>query len=764
MAIGDSVIRKDAYEKVTGKSLYAADIKIHGMLYGGVVRSPYSASKIIKIDKNKALKIPGVVCVLTYEDIPGKNVVPLIKMDLPVLADKEARFAGEAVALVAATTIDALEQGIMNVEVSYKEIEPVIVPEEALKPKSRIVNPHFENNIISEYRIIKGKEIEDAFSECDYIVEDRYETPHQEHSYLEPQGMVAIPHPDGTMEVQGSMQCPFYVLDAVASVLSLPRAKVRIIQACVGGAFGGKEDVPSIVAAHTALLAYHTQKPMQIIYSRQEDMESTSKRHPGIIKYKSGIKKDGTLHAVKVEYILNGGAYATLSPVVMWRGNVHSVGPYRCPNVYVHTRAVCTNTVPNGAFRGFGTPQVIFAIESQMDRLAFKAGLSPLEIRLKNGLKIGDETATGHKLTESVGFIDTLKAASLEMDYEKKFEGYKSQNGRIRKGIGIGALIYGVGLGAGGKHLEKAGAFIQIHKDGSVQVAVGHTEMGQGFLTVVAQITAEALGVDYDRVHILPIDTSRVPDSGPTVASRATFISGKAILDAAAAMKERIFTQAAKLLNTKPENIEAKNGEIYLKSDNTQKISYDKVISECFANKIHLAASGWSEMSNTSYNMENGQGDAYFCYTFATNIAEVSVDMETGEVEVLKIASAYDLKPVNYQLTEGQIEGGVTQGLGYALMEGHLLKNGVIQNKDFSTYLIPTSKDVPKIKPIIIPNEYSMGPFGIKGFGETPLMAVAPAIVNAIYNATGKRITILPVTPEKILGHFTISNFQFLPR
>lgn len=743
-SVGTSVPRKDAYEKATGKAKFAADYNFMNQLYGKAITSPHAYAKIQKIDTLAALSVPGIRAVLTHKDIPGVNIVPLVFPDMPFLAENNVKFYGEAIALIAAETFEAADEASKKIKIEYAPLKPILTIKESIK----------QNKVIKEFKIVKG-DINKGLKEADFILENEYHTPYQEHAYLETNGMVAELTDNGTMTVFGSMQCPFYVHDAVSQILGFPQNKIQIIQAATGGGFGGKEDAPSLYAGWASILAYHTKRPVKFILSREEDLIFSSKRHPGYIKYKTGFKKDGTLTAIEVEYYLNGGAYATLSPIVMWRGLIHSAGPYKCENVKVKAAAMKTNLVPCGAFRGFGTPQVLFAHETQMDIIAHKLNIDPADIRKKNILRKGDATSTGQVLTESVGMESSLEAALKDVDWQNKKETFakeNEENSSIKKGIGISTVFYGVGLGAGGKHLARAGTFVQVFKDGSVVVSVGTTEMGQGMITVLSQIAAEAFGIDYNNIKLSKVDTTRVPDSGPTVASRATFMSGNSILDACNKIKERMASVAEELLKTVHQKLIWKNGFIYSENNPENKILFSGLVKECWARRIHLTQQGWYTPPETSFDEETGLGDVYFTYSYAANIAEVEVNAKTFEVTVKKLTAAHDMgRAINPVLTEGQIQGGALQGIGYALTEEILYKNGIMLNPNFSTYIIPTIFDAPIINPIIIEEHYSHGPFGAKGFGELPLMGVAPAVANAVFNATGIRMREIPITPERLM-------------
>ena len=718
MSVGQRLRRPDAPDKVKGTALYVDDLAFAGALVGGVLRSPHAHARIAHLDVAQARAIPGVRAVLGAADIPGQNLIPMIQSDWPVLAGEFVRHVGEPVALVAAEDARALRQALDAIVVDYEPRAATLDMEEALRA----------GEVLAQWKIRRG-EASAAFSRSDLVVvEGTYHTPYQEHAYIEPNGMIALPDGTGGVTVYGSLQCPFYVQKAVASALGFELNRVRIVQTVTGGGFGGKEDAPSSPGAHAALLAMATGRPVRLVFAREEDMAVMSKRHPGRVRMKLGATREGHFVAAEVDYLLDGGAYATLSPVVLFRGTVHACGPYRVPNVRVDARVVRTHKVPCGAFRGFGEPQIVFAAESQVDLMAEVLGMDPLELRRRNALQVGDETITGHKLDSSVGFRDVLDRVAEAADWEKKRAAFAEDGGVVRRGLGLACSYYGVGLGAMGKHMNPAGTSLVVAADGSVMVAVGTTEIGQGMVAVLSQITAEALGCPPSLVRVLEADTSRVPDSGPTVASRTTVMSGNAIKDAAG----KIRAEMAK--------VKAAEG-----------LPWKDAVALCVKHQIGLAAHGWAVPPETTFDLVTGQGEPYICYSFSANVVEAEVDTETGETRVLRVVSGHDCgKVVNPTTGEGQIEGGVMQGLGYALTEEHHLKDGHIVNDQFSTYIIPTPMDTPEIQSLIVEHEYAWGPYGAKGLGETPIIAVAPAVTAAIAHATGVRLHEIPATPERV--------------
>jgi CO/xanthine dehydrogenase Mo-binding subunit len=700
---------------------------------------------VLALETAAARAMPGVAAVLTARDIPGRNVIPIVFDDQPCLADGVVRYVGEALALVAAATRDQARAAAAAVQVTYADLPALTDMRAARAPGAPAI--YKENNIFKELHIKRG-DAAAARARCAAVVTHTYRTPPQEHAYLETQGMLAVPQPGGVIQIFGSMQCPFYVREGVAAVLGTPLGATHVTQTSTGGGFGGKEDVPSLPAAHAALLACHTRRPVRLIFERDEDIVCTSKRHAALIRSTYGADRAGVLQAISIEYLVDGGAYATLSPIVLFRGVVHAAGPYRCANVQVDGYAVATNHVPAGAFRGFGSPQVLFAAERQMDELARQLTLDPIELRRRNLLRAGDATITGQTLHASVGATDTLDTA-LAFVREHPVARPASAS-HLKYGRGISTIYYGVGLGVGGEFLARTGATIQINHDGSVVFAVGTTEIGQGMKMVLAQIVAEALGAPLAAVEMLPTDTTRVPDSGPTVASRATTMSGNALLDAAAQLRARMCAVAADVLTVPPPQIALHNGRVYADGAPAA-LTFAELVHACAVRRVSLSAQGWHHPRKLSFDWQTGQGDAYVVFAFATNIAEVLVDERTGATTVLRVTAAHDVgKAINPSGVEGQIEGGTLQGIGYALTEEIVQARGVIVNPHFSTYIIPTACDMPEIVPLIIEHPYPDGPFGAKGFGEQPLMGVAPAIANAVCAATGVPLHELPLTPERV--------------
>jgi CO/xanthine dehydrogenase Mo-binding subunit len=747
VVVGKRVRRVESIDRVRGVGSFADDFSFAGMLHAAIVRSPVARGRVEQIDTRGIAHPDGLEGVFTFRDIPGRNAVPIILDDQPCLAEKHVNYVGEPVAVIVAADRPSARAAAREIEVKVKPLPPILDLLEARDhPRVHLFG---KNNIFKHLRIRRG-DAENAFSSCDVIAENEYRTPYQEHAYIEPIAMMAVPHPDGTIEIRGSMQCPFYVRKAVTTVLGLPESKVWVVQTATGGAFGGKEDVPSLLACQAALPAWKLKRPVKLLYDRTEDMSSTSKRHPSWVRYRSGATKDGVLRAVEVEYVIDGGAYSTLSPAVLYRGTVHAAGPYRCDDVKVDSYVVATNKVPTGAFRGFGSPQILFAAESQMDELANKLRLDPVEFRRRNLLRSGDFTVTGQKLHQSVGLEETLDRVLETSEWKPRPKKAKRADGI---GYGFSTVFYGVGLGAAGKHLARTGARVTVHADGSVAFSVGTTELGQGMTTVLSQIVADELGVLLESVRMIPPDTSRVPDSGPTVASRSTTMSGNALKDACAKIRRMLLDEASQMLDSPVSRLSLIDGSVVATTSGERtSLPLEDVIRTCAAKRLPLSAEGWHVSPPTSWNGKTGKGDAYVTYAWATNLAKVKVDRDTGEVTVLRVWAAHDVgKAINPMLAEGQIEGGVVQGLGFALTE-HMSTDdkGVILNPEFSTYIIPTAADSPDVTSLLVEHPYPDGPHGAKGFGEQPLMGIAPAIANAVFDAVGVRVRELPITPEKI--------------
>lgn len=723
MTVGQSPPRVDGVAKVVGSARYVDDLTKPGMWHGATVRSPLPAGRIRSITFDPAFDWSKVVTV-TAQDIPGDNVVQLIEDDQPVLADGVVRHAYEPIVLVAAPDRELLAAAVKAIDIVIDHETPILTIAEALNPPKPIFGP---DNVFKRYTIKRG-DLAAGFAAADRIIEGTYTVHHQEHVYIEPQGIIAWVDADGGITVEGSLQCPYYVQKALKRAFHVDEHQARVIQTVTGGGFGGKEDYPSIIACHAALLAKKSGHPVKIIYGRQEDIEATTKRHPATMTYRTGVMNDGTLVALECDVTMDGGAYATLTSVVLSRGTLHASGAYRCPNVEIRSRAVATNTPPNGAFRGFGAPQTIWGIERHMDRIARELGLDPLAVRQKNLYQLGDTTATGQILKESVGSQACVEEATTASDYWAKRSLYgKPQQGRKRRGIGVSTFFHGAGFTGSGEARLKGKVQVDLAPGGRLIVRSGSTDMGQGQEMVFIQMAADAAGIPLELVSVQPVDTGEVPDSGPTVASRTTMIVGGITAKAAAKVAARVREIAPDL-------------------------PWDQAAAKALAQGavselIQYVPEGHNQWDDDTYS-----GDAYPCFSWACDVAEVEVDLDTLEVTVLNVWAAQDIgKAIHPVMCAGQIEGGTLQAIGWALCEDVVWKDGRIANNRITNYIIPTALDAPPFHTILVEEPFSGGPFGAKGVGEMPMDGGAPAVAAAIEQALGVCPDSLPLTPEKLM-------------
>jgi CO/xanthine dehydrogenase Mo-binding subunit len=749
--VGKGERRVDAFGKVTGKARFAADYNLGHQLVGNVLRSKYPHAKILRIDTTRAKQLDGVEAVLTAEDIPGEKMFGIVVKNQAILASDKARYLGDGVALIAAKSKEIAEQALALIDVEYEPLPVVSDPEEAMIPDSPRI--HGDDNIFVHHKVRKG-DVEKGFGESDFIIERRFKTQFIEHSYIEPEAVLAEPAEQGGVRIVGSVQNLFSSRRSVAAALNLDLNKVQIIQATLGGSFGGKDEVMTSMCCRAALLCLKTGKPVKMVNTREESMVESYKRHPYVLYYKWGAKKDGSITAMDIKCIADGGAYASMSPFVTWRSVVQATGPYRCDNVKTDVYAVYTNNNYTGAMRGFGSPQVNFAIESMMDELAEKVGKDPVEIRLQNGFDTGDVTASGQKLSHRVSLKEVIVKASDAAGFNEKWKQYRAASPAPKKrGIGMACSYRGVSLGAEGT--DAVGTIVSVQTDGSVIVSSGITDMGQGAQTQMSQIAAEVLGITMDRIQFLNTNTSRVPDSGPTVASRGTIMGGSATKKAAEAVRATLLGAGAEMVGCDAKELDLADNYLVDQKSNERLASFNELAAECFKQGKPMYGFGWFKSPHTSWDEERGQGEAYFTFVYGANIAEVEVDTETGKVDVLNVVSVHDVgKAINRATVLGQYYGGVAMGLGYGLLEEFDFEDSKPKQLNFDEYLIPTSMDVPTIMPILVENEDPIGPFGAKSIGEPANELAAPAIINAIANATGNRLYEIPATLERVLlGH-----------
>ena len=748
--IGKPVPRHDAWDKAFGKTRYADDFDVPGALCGKVLRSAYAAAKILSIDTSEAEKLPGVEAVLTAKDVPNNETVTRFGQThqvggfeglYRVLAEKKVRSMGDAVALVAAKTEEVAEEALRLIEVTYEPLPGVFDPVEAMKPGAYQVGEG-ESNVICSYKVRKGN-VEEGFARSDVIVENTYRVPPVEHAFMEPESGMAWIDEDGVLTIRVSTQVMEH-FRGVADVLGVPHNKVRVIVPMVGGGFGSKEDIT--VETFLALLVTKTKKPVKMTFTREESIRATSKRHPYVMKYRTGATKDGKLMAMEAELISDAGAHVYLSPWVLLYSTVDATGPYDIAHVKVDAHTVLTNNPFASANRGFGAPQVCFAYESQMDEMAKRLGMTPLEFRKKNYLHKGGALATGQVLEYAVETEQTAEKAMEALGEPSK---PSSPSERIGRGLASGMLSYGRMVFL---H-DTSRSFVSIEMDGSVTVKCGVQDIGGGQASSIASIAAEVLGVPMEDVRTFIGDTALTPLAGTTTATRMLYMSGNATLRAAMEVRKNLLGKAAQMLEANAEDLVLKDRKIYVKGAPSNALALDKVVKACAGDGIPLFhVAQFNAPFRDLIDFTTGQGQVFPDFTFGSHAMEVAVDVETGRVRVLKLISCFDVgQAINPLSAEGQLEGGAIYGLGYGLTEKLILDKGVTLTPSFSEYLIHTAMDAPEVQTIMIESKDGAGPFGAKGVGEPSCVPVAPALANAVCDAIGVRIFELPLTPEKIL-------------
>ena len=724
-----TVQRLEGLAKLTGRERYVDDLPLEEFLWGATVRSPAPRGRITAIRFDPAIDWSQFT-IVDHSDIPGPNTIALIESDQPVLAAGYVRHIHEAVVLLAHPDRAALRRAAAAVRIDIAP-EPAITDFRVAPRPDQI--QYGVDNVLKQLRITKGDE-ERALAGAPIVVEGVYETGAQEHVYLEPQGMIAALEGD-VLVVRGSMQCPYYILKALHHALDRDETRLRVIQTPTGGGFGGKEEYPSTIALHAALLALKSGKPVKIIYDRGEDMAATTKRHPSLVRHRTGVTPDGRLLAQDIEVVMDGGAYVTLSPVVLSRGIIHAAGPYACDHVRIDGRAMFTNAVPFGAFRGFGAPQTHFANERHMDRIAARLGLDPVELRRRNLLRDEESTATGQVIRDGTDRRAVLEQALALADYDAKRSAHARFNvssAATRRGIGVATFHHGAGFTGSGEVLLASRLAVAGLADGSIEIRSANIEMGQGTLTVFTALAAQRLGLDPSFVRIAAADTARVPNSGPTVASRTTMVVGKLVERACDDLRSRL-------------DIAGATGDA-----------------------VRKALRGWYEthpgaelVGEAKYEPPPGvawddvryRGDAYGTFGWGAYVAEVEVDLRTYETRVIDFVAVQEVGKVLHEvLARGQVQGGVAQAIGWALLEECRWKDGAMANAQLTNYLIPTSDDLPRIRVAFLETPYAYGAQGAKGLGELPMDGPAPAIVNAVAAATGADPCVIPLTPERLMA------------
>ena len=732
-ARGVPPLRREGPEKLTGAAKYADDLVFPGAWFGATIRSTDAHARFVALDLDPAFDWSSVV-VVTAADIPGENIVSSIKSDQPILVPigGEIQHHAEPLALLAAGDRATLRAAKAAVRIRVEPLPPVF-------------DPLASDHVFAAYELAAG-DPDAAFGAADMVLEGEYRVGHQEQLYIENNAMIAVPSDDGGVTVHGSLQCPYYVHGALKRGLGMDDAQARVVQAETGGGFGGKEEYPSVIGLHAALLALKAGRPVRMIYDRHEDIAATTKRHPAIVRHRTGVTRDGRLVAQDIEVVMDGGAYCTLTPVVLSRGAIHAGGPYRCPNVRIRARATRTNTPPNGAFRGFGAPQVQFAAETHLNRLAETLGMSPLEIRRRNVYVPGDTTPTGQVLRDSVAAEEVLERAAEAGEFEHlrarhdaarvrrsgsgavPGSALRTERERTASGVGLAIAWHGAGFTGSGEVKLASVASLELTAEGRIRILTASTEMGQGTKTIFPQLVAEALAVPYDAVELAPQDTAFVPDSGPTVASRTAMVVGGLLIKAAKRLR----------------------AGVEMTTGGTFAATYREFARSHGALRVDQR---FEPYPGVGFDDATYRGDAYPAFGWAACVAGVDVDLDTGEVHVRDVVAVDDIGRVIHPiLAEGQVEGGTLQAVGYATIEEIKLRDGRYLNDRLSTYIIPTSLDAPRITSILVEAPFAAAPHGAKGVGELPMDVGAPAVVAAIADATGAWITDLPATPERILA------------
>ncbi len=747
--------RRDGIAKVTGKAQYAADISFPNMVHAAVVRSPIAHGNIVSIHSEKALALPGIIAVYTAKDIPG---IPAMPKERPILCPNRVRYIGDGVALVVAETMALAKEGAKLIEVSYEELPALLDPTLALLDNA--VPIHENGNQICRY-ITKRGNAQQAIEEAPHRLSRTYSTHRVQHTSLETEAVVAsYDGCNGEMHLHCPINSPFVIRKIVADTLACPLCDVRVVPSVIGGSFGGKNYDIAVAASRAALVSRLLSRPCKIVLSREESIQEGTKRHPLQAHYNVGFDEDGRLLGMEINLLLDGGAYTSKTFPVTSRMAIEATGPYVVPHVDTVSTAVYTNHVYSDALRGFGSPQVDFCSESLLDEIAAFLGKDPLEVRRLNMLRENSVSAFGQTM-KNVTLDACLQALQQQLNIEEKrreFAAFNAVNPQLKKGLGICFLHRGESFGAAGQGLDVAQGAVSIQQDGSIFIHSSIAEVGQGAHAMMIQLLHEYFSIPCDKIRLSRVDTSSSPDAGPTVATRGTVFSGGAVLDAAKQLAKKMAAYAKTHVGT--EDILFINECLVSRHEPERKVSFNSLVKEIFAAGDHLNAYGFFSAPPLQYDKSCGVGEAYWSFVYGVAAAEVSVDLRTGAVSVdhyygvHDVGHAFDLQEVN-----GQIMGGISMGLGYALLEEVEMETGKIQNLNLESYLLPTAMDMPQMHPIVLEHPGPVGPLGAKGLGEPSTCVVAPAIVNAIHDACGKRICHLPANLEHVaLGKFLKKN------
>ncbi|MBL6988298.1 MAG: xanthine dehydrogenase family protein [Bacteriovoracaceae bacterium] len=733
--VQNSILRTEGPAKLSGKTKFIDDMRFPvDLLYGATVRSPVARGILKKIVFSNEFDWDDFT-IVTAKDIPGKNVVSIIEDDWPFLVSDKINYIGDPIALIAHHDKDLVAEALNHISFKIDELPPVFSIDDSRNKKEIIWR---SDNTFKSYLIKKG-DVDSIWESADFVIEQTYETGAQEHLYIENNGMIAVWDDKAGITIWGSMQCPYYVHNAIMPLFSLPAQKVRIIQAGIGGAFGGKEDFPSLIAGHCALLAYKAKRPVKLIYNRREDLANTTRRHPSKTTHKTAVNKDGKILGMDIDFALDGGAYATISSVVLSRGAIHAAGPYDVDNIKINANVVATNTPPNGAFRGFGVPQSCFALECHLDFVAKKIGITPEQLRRKNFIASNGSLATGQIIRENIDYQKLMDLTFKHCNFYEKLSEFNKSNrlpGHLKKGIGFSAFMHGGGFTGSGEDYLSSIVGLTVTEDNKIKVLTSSTEMGQGKNTIFTQIVAETLNISPTDVLVPKPDTAIVPNSGPTVASRTTMIVGKLLEDAANSLKDILI------------------GTNFLKQEYSAEEFFKaaKNYSEDFGTL--KAYTQYKNPGNIKWDDSTHLGDAYPTYSWAIYVAEVTINTLTYETKVDNFTALQEVgRVVNNTLATGQIQGGVLQAIGYAIFEKIIWEKGQIKNNNLSNYVIPTSLDAPNIDVYFEQWNKEYGPQGAKGIGELPMDGPAPAVINAVNNALNTNVNAIPMLPENLMKY-----------
>ena len=747
--IGKPLRRVDALGKAVGATDYAADFSLPNMLHAKVFRSPVPSARILKLDVSKARALPGVACVMTGEDVkdaklntdlPGQTGREArTGSDAPVLASETVRYVGEPIALIAAETLAIAEQALDLIDLELEELPAVFDPQEAMKPGAPIL---FEpDNIVARYKVRKG-DLEAGMAEADQIIENTFKMPFVEHAYLEPDGGVAWVDEQGVINIRVCTQVIEH-FRSIARALDVPQNRIRVRGTMVGGGFGSKEDIT--VEIFLAFLARETGRPVKLVYTREEAFAATSKRHPFTITHRTGVTEDGRITAAEIKMVADSGAYPYLSPYVLLYATGMASGPYRIDNIHVDSIAVATNQTFTSAFRGFGGPQAAVAYEQQMDEIARRLGMDPLAVRRANYMKTGDTTCTGQEIRTAAWSEECATRALHALDEPTpEREGRKIGRGFSNTFQSYGRIMW---------FHDTSRAWVGIEQDGTVVIRCGVPDIGAGQSNSLCQIAAEILGVPLEQVTIYATDSALTPLAGTSTATRQLYMSGNAVCSAANTIAARLKRRAAEQIGVSEDAIVLGNARAHDAADPDSSINLADLAKLCASEGIELSHLSQFNAPFVEGLDEDGQGEIWPDFTFGAQAVEVSVDTETGQIELLKSAACHDVgRAINRAAVHGQIAGGSHQGLGYALMEDFSLRDGFIETPSFAEYMIPTTADLPATRVIILESGTGVGPFGAKGIGEPALTPAAPAVANAVADALGVRIPDLPLTPERVLA------------